>query len=211
MASRKNLFVRHVRFYSSAALGVAVWLATPGLERALRLVLAGDVFFAAHLVAMALLMFRARGEAFMARARLEDEGVPLITLITVLVVSLSLGGIFALLNLKPHPGAFRLLVSIASVPLGWLTLHTVGAFHYAHAYYSRRPAGGLAFPGAEAPGAMDFLYYSFTIGMTAQVSDVSVESSPMRALTVAHGIVSFFVNTVLVALAVNIIVLVAHG
>ncbi|MBC6982190.1 DUF1345 domain-containing protein [Caulobacter sp. 17J80-11] len=211
MASRKNLFVRHIRFYASALLGVVVWLATPGLERALRLVLAGDVFFAAHLTAMGLMMARARGAMFMDRARLDDDGIVLITLITLAVVGLSLGAIFALLNSPERPGAFRLLVSIASVPLGWLTLHTVGAFHYAHAYYSKRRPGGLAFPGTPEPGAVDFLYYSFTVGMTAQVSDVSVETSPLRALTVAHGIVSFFVNTVLVALAVNIIVLVAKG
>jgi uncharacterized membrane protein len=46
--------------------------------------------------------------------------------------------------------------------------------------------------------------------MTAQVSDVQVVSSEMRRMTLAHGVVSFFFNTVIVALAVNVAVGAAH-
>jgi uncharacterized membrane protein len=42
------------------------------------------------------------------------------------------------------------------------------------------------------------------VGMTAQVSDVQVLTTPMRRVTLAHGVVSFFYNTVLLALAVNV-------
>ncbi|HEX2113690.1 MAG TPA: DUF1345 domain-containing protein, partial [Alphaproteobacteria bacterium] len=64
----------------------------------------------------------------------------------------------------------------------------------------------LAFPGTSEPTAWDFLYYSFVVGMTAQVSDVQILSTEMRRLTMAHGVVAFFYNTVLLALAVNLIV-----
>ena len=40
--------------------------------------------------------------------------------------------------------------------------------------------------------------------MTAQVSDVQVLSTAMRRVTLLHGVVSFFNNTVLLALAVNV-------
>jgi uncharacterized membrane protein len=98
------------------------------------------------------------------------------------------------------------------VPLGWFTLHTVAAFRYAHLYYTKRggggnepgDAGGLAFPETREPGTWDFLYYAFVVGMTAQVSDVQVLSTSMRRLTLAHSVTSFFFNTVLLALAVNI-------
>ena len=49
----------------------------------------------------------------------------------------------------------------------------------------------------------DFLYFSFVIGMTAQTSDVGIVGRPLRRLALAHGVVSFFYNTVIVALAVN--------
>jgi uncharacterized membrane protein len=42
--------------------------------------------------------------------------------------------------------------------------------------------------------------------MTAQVSDVQVRTARMRAVTLAHGVVSFFFNTVLIAIAVNAVV-----
>jgi uncharacterized membrane protein len=78
------------------------------------------------------------------------------------------------------------------------------AYRYAHLYYSPHPDAGLIFPEPAAPpNAVDFLYFSFTIGMTAQVSDVQVTTTPMRKLVLMHGIGSFFFNTVILALAVN--------
>jgi uncharacterized membrane protein len=59
----------------------------------------------------------------------------------------------------------------------------------------RQDAGGLEFPDTNEPTGWDFLYYSFVVGMTAQVSDVQVLTTP---------IVSFFYNTVILALAVNL-------
>ena len=42
--------------------------------------------------------------------------------------------------------------------------------------------------------------------MTAQVSDVQVLTIAMRRLTLAHGVASFYYNTVILALAVNLAV-----
>jgi len=134
-------------------------------------------------------------------------------LLTIATIALSLTAMFSLLNAPGRPDMLTLVLAILSVPLGWLTLHTVAAFHYGHLYYTRasqngsgRDAAGLNFPDTAEPTAWDFLYFSFVIGMTAQVSDVQVLATPMRRLVVLHGIVSFFYNTVLLALAVNIIV-----
>jgi uncharacterized membrane protein len=115
-----------------------------------------------------------------------------------------------------HGGAARnalataLRISLASIAVvaSWLLTHTIFAFRYAHRYYGDRgdgggDRGGLAFPGDAAPDYWDFLYYSFVIGMTCQVSDVQVTSRPMRRLTLAHGILSFLFNAVILALAVN--------
>ena len=111
-----------------------------------------------------------------------------------------------------------LVLAILSVLLGWFTLHTVVAFRYAHLYYAPAPetagqardARGLEFPGTREPDLWDFLYYSFVIGMTAQVSDVQVTSAVMRRTTLAHGVTSFFFNTVILALSVNIAAGYAH-
>ena len=63
---------------------------------------------------------------------------------------------------------------------------------------------GCSFPGDEQPEYWDFVYFSFVIGMTFQVSDVQVTSKSLRRLVVAHGVVSFFYNVAVLALMVNI-------
>ena len=101
-------------------------------------------------------------------------------------------------------------LAILSVPLGWAMIHTVMAFHYASLWHAPAPGGGLArgleFPGqgkGELAGIWDFIYYSFTLGMTAQTSDVAVTSTALRRVTIVHSGLSFFYNAVLVALTVN--------
>lgn len=205
---------RRARFYGPAALGLGVWLATPGQESGpIRLLIAGDVFFASHIAAM-LALASSSPDTFRHRASRGDEGLPLIAFITLAAITLALGSVFTLLNHDLKPGLFQFALSIASVPLGWLMLHTVLAFHYAHAYFGDHGGGdgsgaGLVFPGGAEPQAWDFLYHSFVIGMTAQVSDVSVVTTRMRRLTLAHSVVSFFFNTVIVAIAVNTAVVLA--
>ena len=101
-----------------------------------------------------------------------------------------------------------LVLAAIGVPLGWCVLHTIMAFHYAALHYFDDPQTkgrekDLKFPGGGNPGVWDFLYFSFVVGMTAQVSDVGVTTTAMRRAVMLHGMVSFFFNTVFIALAVN--------
>ncbi len=209
----------HIRFYLAALFGVAVWFVTREIaDTSLRLALAGDGFFSAYLLTMIAFTVGVTPEHLRRRADIEDEGATLIVVITIAAISLSLGAIFEVLNRGTGMPVPLLVFSVASVPLGWLTLHVVSAFHYAHIYYGhveaagkkREDAGGLNFPRTKEPGALDFLYYSFVVGMTAQVSDVQVETTRLRTLTLVHSVVSFFYNTVLLALAVNVVVSMVH-
>ena len=63
----------------------------------------------------------------------------------------------------------------------------------------------MKFPNDEGdPDYWDVMYFSFTIGMCAQVSDVSVSCKPIRRTVLGHSIISFVFNTALLALTVNI-------
>ena len=112
----------------------------------------------------------------------------------------------------------HLLLSLVAVIASWLLMHTVFGLRYAHIYYGdpdgpggpRQHAGGLIFPGDRLPDYMDFAYFSFVIGMTAQTSGVQISAPAMRRPVLAHSITSFFFNTVLVAVAVNAAVGGAH-
>ncbi len=97
--------------------------------------------------------------------------------------------------------------------LSWTLIHTVFAVHYAHSFYGDGPApgpddaGGLLFPGNEqVPDFWDFFYFSLVLGMTCQVSDVQITGKHMRRLASVHGALSFFFNTVILALTINFLV-----
>jgi uncharacterized membrane protein len=97
-------------------------------------------------------------------------------------------------------------------PLSWFFMNTMFALHYAHGYYGDsdpsskyKPTGGLIFPGRAQPDYWDFLYFSFVVGMTFQVSDVQIEDHDLRRNVLAHGVLAFLFNVVILALTINIV------
>ena len=95
------------------------------------------------------------------RSSFDVDGIAVI--VTLATIALSLRSIFTILNTDTRPDAWSLALLIASVPLGWLTLHTVAAFHYVHLYYDATPGGGerhdtggLAFPGDQGAESFGF-------------------------------------------------------
>ncbi len=198
------MFARHRRFLTAFLLGLLLGIAAfaTGMTPGRAVLVAADGFFLTYLGLMALFMRRMTPAALRRHAELSDEGVPLIVALALGSVALSLTAIGHALS---RGSAVEAALAVASVPLGWLTLHVLAAFHYAALWY-QGGAKGLAFPGTETPDGWDFLYFSLTVGMTAQVSDVVVERTSLRRLVLAHGVVSFFYNTVIVALAVNAMV-----
>ena len=112
-----------------------------------------------------------------------------------------------LLVARPVPGRPYLALAVVTIFLSWTFIHVIFALHYAHEFYGEgrdRHIGGLEFPHDEQPEYWDFIYFSFVIGMTFQVSDVQVTSKLIRRMVVAHGIVSFVFNVAILALMVNI-------
>jgi uncharacterized membrane protein len=98
-----------------------------------------------------------------------------------------------------------------AIVAAWLLLHVGYARFYARLYYRPEdPAGpavghGLEFPRSQAPMATDFLYFSFTLGTSFAASDVTVTSQAMRWHVMVHSILSFFYNTVVLAVAFGIL------
>ncbi len=88
-----------------------------------------------------------------------------------------------------------------------MLVHTIFTLRYAHIYYGtddeQNRVGGLEFPDEENPDYLDFAYFSFIIGMTSQVSDVSIHSKRLRRLGLLHGLIAFFFNVTIIALSIN--------
>lgn len=131
-------------------------------------------------------------------------GLLAITLLVLLIVLVAIGALIA------HPDENRIEVPLILVSLGlaWVFANTVFAFHYAHLYYQQRDKkdrAGLNFPGGATPGYWDFLYFSFTLGMTFQTSDVVIDGAHMRRIALAQGVMAFLFNLGILAFAINTI------
>ena len=123
--------------------------------------------------------------------------------------------VFELHGIKDQPSAsagLHVLLAAATILLSWLFMNTIFALHYAHGYYGDadpstkyEPIGGLVFPRRHDLDYWDFMYFSFVVGMTFQVSDVQVEAHKLRREVLAHGVLAFFFNVVIVALTINIV------
>jgi uncharacterized membrane protein len=148
-------------------------------------------------------------------ASLEDSSRFLIFLFVLAASLVSLVAIFLLLKsakgAADHTVTGYIFLAMAAVIISWWMVHTVFTMRYAHLFYSptdnsKLPVGGLEFPGDNKdPDYMDFVYFSFVVGMTFQVSDVEISSKQIRRLAWAHGLISFAFNTAIVALSINVI------
>jgi len=143
-------------------------------------------------------------------SKLQDVGRLAIPGTAVVAALASL--IAVLYELRPPPGekcvpAGELALGALTIFLSWALIHTILAIHYAHEFYGEHGDGGrgLKFPGGVPPNYWDFIYFSFVIGMTNQVSDVSVTSRAIRKTVTAHSVVSFTFNVAVLALSLNIV------
>lgn len=153
------------------------------------------------------------------KAKAADADTPILAIfgVTMVVVVVSVLFLFLALNEGDTPNPVEVAASAVSVVLGWFTIHTMAALHYAYEYFEVPQAsgtkgevvGGLEFPDKGPPDGAAFLYFSYVVAMTAQVSDVCVTSNHMRKLVTVHGVFSFFFNTVILAATVNVAVTLA--
>jgi uncharacterized membrane protein len=98
----------------------------------------------------------------------------------------------------------RVGLAVTSVALSWSVVQTVFTFHYARLYYSD-PAGGIDFNQEAPPRYSDFAYLAFTVGMTFQVSDTSLQTSALRAAALRQALLSYLLGAVILATTINLV------
>lgn len=209
---------RHLPFVLAAGCGLATLVVTWLLASQAEVLGSASVFFVVYLVLTLWRVPRFDAQYLKENAATTDEPAPVIFGLTVGTIVVTLIFLFAVLNQQPASrDPLEVSLALLTVALGWFSIHTMAALHYAHLYW--RPNDqtsqiddrhqGLEFPGSSEPGGWDFLYFAFVVGMTAQTSDVQVTTTAMRRFNLLHAIGSFFFNTVLVAVAVNVAVSIA--
>jgi uncharacterized membrane protein len=192
------------RLLVSVTVGLLTLLLLPqGLHWTSRLLMAWNVTAALYLAAAYARIWSADISHIRRNAIAADDGRFAILILTAGAALASLVAIVAEIGPSSRDMP-QILLAVATIVLSWAMVHTTFAFHYAHDYYRPHEPGGLKFPGEDKPDYWDFVYFSFVIGMTAQVSDVAITDRGIRRTATAHGIVSFVFNTALLALMVNI-------
>ena len=201
------------------AAGFAAGLAYVGLwaldlTGSLYVALSWDLGLVVYLILSGVMMLRSTTEHLTRRARQLDISLGEIVGLTVIAASFSLFAAARVLGAAPAQvgidAAIYMMAGVSTIVLSWFFVHTLFAIHYAHEFHDEdrnhrgKPQGGLNFPGEAQPDYWDFVYFAMVIAMTCQVSDVTIDRRAMRHLVTAHGTISFFLNTVIVALAVGI-------
>ena len=201
------------RLYLGTLAGLIVMLALPHtLSTVMRWTIAWNVGGVVYLASSFRLMYGAHVEAIRRRAAQQDDGAFVILLLILAAIFASFGAIAGLINEAKQA---KELLKIAYISLAGLTIFvswtvTQIAFtlHYAHEYYqpveAGQPAAGLNFPSDDKPDFWDFFYFATSIGATSQTSDVAIRSKPLRRIATFHAIVSFFFNTTVLALTINL-------
>lgn len=198
------------RLFLSACVGLLTIVLVPGdLRYVTRMLIGWNIGVALYILLCAWMFSHCGSSHIRRQSSLQDVGRFAIPVFTVGAALASLAAI--LIELRTATGSatrepLTLALAFLTILFSWTFIHTIFTIHYAHEFYSERhgQGGGLKFPGGQKPNYWDFVYFSFVIGMTAQVSDVMVSSSKIRQTVAAHGFVSFVFNVALLALTVNI-------
>jgi uncharacterized membrane protein len=111
-------------------------------------------------------------------------------------------------ELQSKSDALVIALVVTTLILAWLFSNTIYALHYAHLYYSDcdgdgNDRGGLDFPNCAEPDYWDFAYFSFTLGMTFQTSDVEISSRHMRFVSLGQCLAAFVFNLGILAFTIN--------
>jgi uncharacterized membrane protein len=195
------------RTFISMTVGILAFFLLPdSLRLVTRLLIGWDIFVLLYLLLVYTMVLRSGLAHIRRNAVLQDDGRFLILLMTALGAFASIAAILFELGAS-HRSVLDLTLATVTIALSWAAVHTTFALHYAHEFYRGAKPGGLQFPSGDRhddADYWDFVYFSFVIGMTAQVSDVGITDKTIRRTATVHGIISFVFNTALVALMVNI-------
>lgn len=205
-------WVAHRRLIVCAVAGAIVGALWPGDGSALARILVGwNAFVWLYLATVAVILVRADSGHIKRVALAQAESAATVLAIVVVAAIASLGivvvELLAAKSAGPHHMLPHVLFAFASVLGSWLLLPMLFALTYASAYYGPDPDRGLSFPEAVEgfePDHTDFLYFSFTIAVTAQTSDVGVTTRSMRLLVLFQSLLSFLFNTTILAFSINV-------
>ena len=201
---------RFILFLVVVALGIPGWHDWKGGTWGNAAVIGFDLGVALFLVSLWPLM-RVRSAAQMRiHAAQNDANRFFVLVITGISVLAVMAAIVAELPAAKQGALLAMIKLVLTLSLGWVFLNLVFMMHYAHMHYARikgqkSDCKGFEFPGTAEPDYWDFLYFSFTAGMSFAASDVDVTSGAVRRVVVLHCLLSFVFNIGALAFSINVL------
>lgn len=212
MHRRLMLLRSHPRLMSSLLAGAIAGFVVPGTWNTVVCLLMGwNVAVWSYLALICWLITQSDENRMHRLAKQEDNNAVFVLVVMSLGAVLSLAAIVAeLASAKQVSGSDRLFhygLTALTVFGSWLLVGVIYMFHYAHMFYRAAPAEKpLRFPdNVLKPVYWDFLYFSFTIAVAAQTSDISIATTPMRKAVLAQSLLSFLFNAAIIGLTINIV------
>ena len=199
-------FAARPRLLAAMAAGAVAW--------ALLLFTPNGLSLTTCISAAMIMMWRADLHRMRATAATQDQGQGVILTLVIAAAAASIWVIAKELSAaKADAGlvkALRVALVFATVAASWFMVQLIFALHYAHEFYApgdkpRSDAGGLLFPGGEAPDYWDFLHFSIVIGVASQTADIAFTAKGLRRVGAVHGVTAFTFNTVVLALTINLL------
>jgi uncharacterized membrane protein len=200
------LFGRRPLLLGALAAGLISGIASSliGVRPTTAVLIGWDVSAAVYVITIIGALWSDTPEELAQRAAKLDEGKWTILLFCATAAVASLVAVVvdltAAKGTPQAPGAAML--AGGTVVISWIFVQVLFAHHYAFEHWLH--GKGLDFPGNDKPDFPEFLYFSMTVGMAAEVADATTRSAAMRRLVLGHAVLSFLFNAVVLATAVNL-------
>ena len=172
------------------------------------LAMAFDFAAASFLISLIPILRQSSAAAMRLHSASNDANRVMVLVITTLLTLVVMSSISDELKAAQSGEPAGMIKLIGTLLLIWLFANSVYTLHYAHAYYATDSdnggdIGGIVFPGTKTPDYFDFAYFSFTLGMTFQTSDVEISLAPVRRIVLLHCFAAFVFNIGVIAFTIN--------
>ena len=204
--------VRFLVFIALLAIGSPILSSVLGWRHGT--MLAFDLAAAVFLLSLWPVLQTTHAHSMREHAERNDANRGLLLCLAIAVSLVVLVAVFSELLEKASATRWTVMLVIATLALAWLFSNMVYALHYAHVFYvqtdtdddgTQEDRGGLEFPDTKEPNYWDFVYFSFTLGMTFQTSDTALKTTQIRRIATVHSLAAFVYNLGVLAFTINVL------
>lgn len=154
-------------------------------------------------------LFKLDAKGIRKQAEPIDADRVLLLALTAVIMGTILVSVSTELMQREAPDTIAAAITVATLFVAWCFSNMIYAFHYAHLYYDKARAGGdrggVDFPRTKEPLYWDFVYFSYTLGMTFQTSDVDITDGKWRKIVTMQSVAAFIFNIGIIAFSINIL------